>query len=170
MPRNDAGSVGDMFAPSASGACFRERSTRSLCRAESPCAPWLWTFGLKRRVATQDVEVVVAMEQGRRSSDGNGSGAALPTCHGGTEQGHRRLPRRRDRRRPTCAEVRSRTPSSELSRAIGVPWSNSVETATETYTTAYLRLHKEAAGGIETPYGALQLPKGPSPWFSAIRS
>jgi hypothetical protein len=29
-----AGSVGQMSAPSASGACFRERSTRSLCRRE----------------------------------------------------------------------------------------------------------------------------------------
>jgi hypothetical protein len=35
------------------------------------------TFDLKRRVATQDVKVVVAMEQGRRSSDGNGSGEAV---------------------------------------------------------------------------------------------
>ena len=42
-----------------------------------PCTPWLWTFGLKRCVATQDVEVVVAMEQGRRSSDGNGSDEAV---------------------------------------------------------------------------------------------
>ncbi len=33
-----------------------------------------------------------------------------------------------------------------------------VETATEAHTTAYLRLHKEAAGGIEPPYGALQAP------------
>ncbi len=58
----------------------------------------------------------------------------------------------------TCAEVRSRPPSSESGCAIGVPWSDSVETATEAHTTADLRLHSEAAGGIEPPYGALQAP------------
>jgi hypothetical protein len=42
--------------------------------------------------------------------------------------------------------------------AIGVPWRDTVEAATETYITAYLRLQKEAAGGIEPPYGALQAP------------
>lgn len=40
----------------------------------SPC---LWTFDLKRCVATQDFEVVVEVEQGRRSSNGNGSDEAV---------------------------------------------------------------------------------------------
>ena len=85
---------GTCWASSASGACFSERSTPSLwcdpriIDLRSPlkhvgpgigvrASPCLWTFDLKRCVATQDFEVVVAGEQGRRSSNGNGSDEAV---------------------------------------------------------------------------------------------